>query len=61
MKRVFAVDVLSCPACGGRMRLLAAIHDPAVARAILDCLDLPSRPPPNEPPRPLPEQADLYV
>jgi hypothetical protein len=31
------------------MRLLAAIEDPAVARKILECLDLPSRAPPLEP------------
>ena len=28
LRRVFAVDVLECPDCGGRMRLLAAIHPP---------------------------------
>ncbi len=37
--------------CGGRMRILAAIEDPAVARKILDCLGLPSRPPPVAPAR----------
>jgi hypothetical protein len=31
------------------MRLLAAIEDPAVARKILECLDLPARAPPLEP------------
>ena len=31
--------------CGGRMRILAAIEDPSVARKTLDCLGLPSRPP----------------
>ena len=36
-----------CPYCGGRRRLLAAILDPAAVRAILDCLGLPSRPPPD--------------
>jgi hypothetical protein len=47
MRRVFAVDVLECPPpCGGRLRILAAIHDRDVVRAILDCLDLPSRAPP---------------
>jgi hypothetical protein len=29
------------------MRLLAAIQPPDVTRAILDCLDLPSRAPPT--------------
>ena len=51
MARIFAVDVLECPRCGGRMRILAAIEDPAVARKILDCLGLPSRPPPLAPAR----------
>ena len=46
LRRVFAIDVLECPNCGGRLRILAAIHPPDTTRAILDCLDLPSRPPP---------------
>jgi len=46
LRRVFAVDVLECPRCGGRMRLLAAIQPPDVTQAILACLDLPSRAPP---------------
>jgi hypothetical protein len=46
MRRVFAVDVLECPRCGARMRILAAIHPPEAIRAILDCLGLPSRAPP---------------
>jgi hypothetical protein len=47
LRRVFAVDVLECPRCGGRMRLLAAIQPPDVTQAILDCLDPPSRAPPT--------------
>ena len=31
LKRVFEIDALRCPGCGGRMRLLAAITDPIVA------------------------------
>jgi len=46
MRRVWAVDVLECSGCHGRMRILAAIHSAAAIRAILDCLDLPSRAPP---------------
>jgi hypothetical protein len=46
MRRVFLVDVLACPECQGRMRILAAIHAPEAIRAILDCLGLPSRSPP---------------
>ena len=41
MRRVFAVDVLECPDCGGRLRVLAAIHNPDAVRAILGSLGLP--------------------
>jgi hypothetical protein len=30
MQRAFAIDVLACPHCGGRLRLIATLHDPAV-------------------------------
>ena len=33
------------------MRILAAIHPPETARAILECLSLPSRAPPIDPAR----------
>ena len=46
LQRVFEVDALHCPQCGGRMRILSAITDPHVARRILECLDIPSRAPP---------------
>jgi hypothetical protein len=52
LRRVFAVDVLECPRCGGRMRLLATIHPPEATRAILECLGLPARAPPLTPARP---------
>jgi hypothetical protein len=35
MYRAFAIDVLACPHCGGRLRLLATLHDPAVIRKLL--------------------------
>jgi hypothetical protein len=35
LQRVFAVDVLACPHCGGRMRVIATIDDPLVVRRIL--------------------------
>jgi hypothetical protein len=44
--RSFEVEVLKCPRCGERMRILAAINPPDAIRKILDCLGLPSRPPP---------------
>jgi hypothetical protein len=49
LKRVFSVDVLECDRCGGRMRILCAINPPDAIRKILDCLGLPSKPPPISP------------
>jgi len=47
MKRVFAEDVLRCSRCGGEMRLIAVIQDPAVAERILRHLGLWQRGPPQ--------------
>jgi hypothetical protein len=55
LRRVFAVDVLTCPNCGGARRLIATITDGLVVRRILDHLDLPSSPPPIAPARAPPE------
>ena len=57
LRRVFAIDALECD-CGGRMRILAAIDQPEVIRAILTCLGLSSRAPPLTP-APSPEPTDL--
>jgi hypothetical protein len=51
MARTFEFDVLQCPRCGGRMKIIAAIESPEVARRILDCLGIVSRPPPLLPAR----------
>ena len=48
LQRIFGVDALRCP-CGRRMRVLAAITDPAVAQRILVCMGLPPRAPPVVP------------
>jgi hypothetical protein len=40
MQRAFGIDVLVCPQCGGRLRLIATLHDPAVIRKILGHLAL---------------------
>jgi hypothetical protein len=42
MQRTFGFDVLQCPRCGGRLRLLAVIDSGAVARRILGHLGLPT-------------------
>jgi hypothetical protein len=49
MKRVFLVDVLQCEICGGAMKIIAAIHPPEATQRILQCLGLPTRPPPLAP------------
>ena len=50
LKRVFGVEALRCE-CGHSMRVIAAITEPAVAKRILECMDLPPRAPPLEPAR----------
>jgi hypothetical protein len=51
MRRAFDIDVLACPRCGGRLRLLGLIEDPHAVRAILESLtisaDLADRAPPE--------------
>ena len=52
MQRVFDLDVLACPRCGGRLRVIATIQDRAVARTILAHLGRafsPERPGPAPP------------
>jgi hypothetical protein len=55
MRRVFALDVLACPRCGGRLRVIATVQDPAVVRAILAHLGLTPGP---DSPGPAPPQPD---
>ena len=63
MRRAFDIDVLACPRCGGRLRLLGTIEDPVAIRAILASLAvsdaLLDRPPPaaTMEPAPLATQA----
>ncbi len=62
MRRAFDIDVLACPRCGGRMRLIATIEDPRVIRRILAHLGLPTQgsdPRPSRPPPPG-RSADLF-
>ena len=51
LRRVFEIDVLKCPRCGGRMKIIATVTDPTVVRRILACIGLPARPPPVAPAR----------
>jgi hypothetical protein len=51
LKRVFNIDIETCQACGGSVRIISAIEDPAVIRKILTHLGLNTKPPPIHPAR----------
>ncbi len=41
LRRVYSVEVLTCPRCGGLCRLLAAIQDPLSIERVLRAMGLP--------------------
>jgi hypothetical protein len=51
MARAFALDVLKCPSCGGRMRLIATIIEKETVEAILNAVGLPADSPVKAPSR----------
>jgi hypothetical protein len=55
LKRVFLVDVLECPKCKGRMKILAAVIASASVRRVLESLGLPIEAPRLRPARPPPQ------
>ena len=46
MRRVLDLDVLACPRCGGRLRLIASVQDPLAVQAILTRLARSAAPAP---------------
>ena len=54
LRRVYALDLFACPHCSGRMRIIAAITQTTVIRAILRACGLPAAPPARPPPPPGP-------
>jgi hypothetical protein len=55
LKRVFAIDIEKCPACGGKLRVIACIENPLLIRQILTHVqqrdgpaDFDARGPPGE-------------
>ena len=55
LARVFQVDVESCPRCAGKMKIVAALTEPASIRKYLEgtrrCPDLPKLVPARAPPQ----------
>jgi hypothetical protein len=51
LRRSHDIDVLDCPQCHGRLRLLAVVRDKTQARRFLDHLGKPSEPRPLAPAR----------
>ena len=59
MRRAFLVDVLDCPRCHGRMRVIATIDEPAVVKKILEHLGLTTEVPSPRAARPPPEEPEI--
>ena len=43
LARVFSIDVTECPDCGGQMKIVAALTDPASIRSYLEGVGLTRR------------------
>jgi hypothetical protein len=46
LAKMYEIDVLKCPKCGGRMSVAAVIRDPDEIRKIIKCLETKGRGPP---------------
>lgn len=55
LARTFRLDMETCPLCGGRMRIVAAVTDPASIKRYLEGVGLPSEIPEIKPARPPPQ------
>jgi hypothetical protein len=49
LRRVFSLEVLVCPRCGGPRRVLGAVTEPHAVRRVLAVLGLAAEPPPGRP------------
>ncbi|MFH1130281.1 MAG: hypothetical protein V1754_03035, partial [Pseudomonadota bacterium] len=61
LMRVFQNDVLACPKCGGRLRLVALIKEPKALRKICEHLGFPTELPKPAPARPPPQMKILVT
>lgn len=60
LKRSFAIEILNCFNCGGKMKVISTIQDLRVAKRILKSLGEKSEPPIQAPPR-APPQLDFAI
>jgi len=62
MRRNLGLDVLACPRCGGTLRLIALIEDPAVIQRVLEHVGAPIEVPEARPARapPVPFLDDAF-
>ena len=62
LKRVFGIDIETCPASGVTVRIIACIEDPDVIEKILTHLDAKTAEPeaPRRPPCRAPPHASLF-
>ena len=58
LKRVFAIDIETCPKCGGKLRVIACIEDPDVIATILEHIQTRDEAQPSQPRAP-PLRTDL--
>ena len=56
LRRIFDHDILSCPKCQGRMKVVQVVDDPIVISKICEHLGLPTSLPPMAPPRASPQE-----
>ena len=59
LKRVFALDIETCRRCGGRLRVIASIEEPARIERILEHLGREAEPLDPAHPSRAPPQGDL--
>ena len=49
LKRVFAIDIETCPKCGGTLRIIACIEDPDLIATILEHIRARDKAEPSQP------------
>jgi hypothetical protein len=61
LKRVFAIDIETCRECGGELRVIASIEEPAVIERILEHLRHTAEPVDTAHPSRAPPKGDRLV